>query len=138
MFEIAPFRKKIKHVVKNCASYAIFNLVLIVENITNFVIFRKFVKTFDLHLGVERVFSVFVKENNIDIDIFSVDGIENSSSVSYELDKPYSSMRNGVEETTVCSRLNENLLIYNSKVPANGWNIGNDNTVWKSNNFSAI
>ena len=55
---------------------------------------------------------------------FSVDGIENSSSVSYELDKPYTSMRNGIEETTVCSRLNENLLIYNSKVPANGWNIG--------------
>lgn len=53
-----------------------------------------------------------------------MDGIENSSSVSYELDKPYTSMRNGIEETTVCSRLNENLLIYNSKVPANGWNIG--------------
>ena len=68
---------------------------------------------------------LFVKENNIDIDLFfSVDGIENSSSVSYELDKPYTSMRNGIEETTVCSRLNENLLIYNSKVPANGWNIG--------------
>ena len=55
----------------------------------------------------------------------SVDGVETSTTISYELDKPYTSSRNGVDEITVCSRPQENLLVYNSKVPDNGWNIEN-------------
>ena len=76
-------------------------------------------------------FQIQKKVERIIIDTYflsigiSVDGVETSTTISYELDKPYTSSRNGVDEITVCSRPQENLLVYNSKVPDNGWNIEN-------------
>ena len=56
--------------------------------------------------------------------IFSVDGLESASStVTYEIDKPYSSMKNGQEEMTTVTKPLENVLVYTTKVPSNGWNI---------------
>jgi hypothetical protein len=53
---------------------------------------------------------------------FSADGVENSvTSVSYDLDKQYSNSRNGTTELTTVTKPQENMLVYNSKVPSNGW-----------------
>ena len=46
-----------------------------------------------------------------------------TSTVTYEIDKPYASMKNGQEELTTVSKPLENVLLYSSKVPSNGWNI---------------
>lgn len=53
------------------------------------------------------------------------DGVETSSNVTFELDKPYTTQRNGNDEITVCSKPQENTLLYQSKVPSKGWWIEN-------------
>ena len=59
---------------------------------------------------------------------FSVDGMENTTSVTFELDKPYTIQRDDTEETTICSRGNapsphsqldkDNVLLYRTEVPS--------------------
>ena len=47
------------------------------------------------------------------------------TSVSYDLDKQYSNSRNGTTELTTVTKPQENMLVYSSKVPSNGWCIEN-------------
>ena len=49
---------------------------------------------------------------------FAVEGVESSSSVTFELGKPYTQVKeDDVEETTVCDLVQDNTLLYRSKVP---------------------
>ena len=58
--------------------------------------------------------------------IFSADGIENTvTSVSYDLDKQSSNSRNGTTELITVTKPQDNMLVYNSKVPSKGWCIEN-------------
>ena len=56
----------------------------------------------------------------------SVDGLENTTSLTFELDKPYTVQRDDAEEITVCSmgngltphsQENNNVLLYRTEVP---------------------
>lgn len=60
------------------------------------------------------------------IAVCSVDGLENTTSLTFELDKPYTVQRDDAEEITVCSKGNnsssqsqekDNVLIYRTEVP---------------------
>ena len=55
-----------------------------------------------------------------------VDGLENTTSVTFELDKPYTIQRDDADEITVCSKGNnsslhsqdkDNVLLYRTEVP---------------------
>ena len=54
-----------------------------------------------------------------------MEGVESSSSVTFELGKPYSQIKeeDEAEEVTVCDKIHDNTLLYRSKVPARGWRI---------------
>ena len=47
-----------------------------------------------------RFFEILKKK----IFFFIVDGIEISTTASFELDKPYSTQRNGIDEITLCTQ----------------------------------
>ena len=58
--------------------------------------------------------------------IYLVDGLENTTSLTFEIDKPYTVQRDDAEEITVCSKGNsstphsqdvENVLLYTTEVP---------------------
>ena len=58
--------------------------------------------------------------------IYLVDGLENTTSFTFEIDKPYTVQRDDAEEITVCSKGNsstphsqdvENVLLYTTEVP---------------------
>ena len=52
---------------------------------------------------------------------FSADGVENTvTSVSYDLDKQSSNSRNGTTELITVTKPQDNMLVYNSKVPSKG------------------
>ena len=54
----------------------------------------------------------------VHFDGFTVEGVESSSSVTFELGKPYTQVKeDDVEETTVCDLVQDNTLLYRSKVP---------------------
>ena len=64
--------------------------------------------------------------NETSISIYLVDGLENTTSLTFELDKPYTVQRDDAEEITVCSKGNnssshsqekDNVLIYMTDVP---------------------
>ena len=56
---------------------------------------------------------------------FSAQGMENSFTTSYDLDREYNNNRNGTMEITTVTMPQENALVYTSKVPSHGWLIEN-------------
>ena len=79
-----------------------------------------------LNLKYRKIVSLRSHESRLDLvphhafhfDGFTVEGVESSSSVTFELGKPYTQVKeDDVEETTVCDLVQDNTLLYRSKVP---------------------